>query len=132
MRNYIQEFMEDNDLVEGENFEIQENYTYGKSHITYTFCAKSLISAEKDDCSHELGDLIQGIAHVVKIPFIPKPGEKYFYYNLALDETEDNYFTGTSTEYALIRSGWMFRSEAECGKAIPKIKKEIKEMRGNK
>ncbi len=72
--------------------------------------------------------LLNGKDDIVKLPWKPKKGEKYY----SFDFTCKNYWIVDSyvwlnspRDYALLGKGWVYRTEAEAEAALPKVAAEF-------
>ncbi len=72
--------------------------------------------------------LLNGKDDIVKLPWKPKKGEKYY----SFDFTCKNYWIVDSyvwlnspRDYALLGKGWVYRTEAEAEAALPKVAVEM-------
>ena len=69
----------------------------------------------------------------VKLPFKPNMHERYWLPNLYTTEFDDcadrDRWGDCVFDYAMLKLGWVFRTEEECEKALPGIKKEIDKMK---
>ena len=74
-------------------------------------------------------DLLNGDAEIVKIPWKPKKGEKYwgFWYSQLNDAWLVSLYTWSNNpdDFAFYKAGWVFRSKKEAKAALPAVAKEI-------
>lgn len=74
-------------------------------------------------------DLLNGDAEIVKLPWKPKKGEKYwgFLYSNYYDAWVLCLYTwGNNPEdFAFYKAGWVFRTKKEAKAALPAVAKEI-------
>lgn len=71
--------------------------------------------------------LLAGGAEVVKLPWKPKKGDTYFSFELLGDTwiVASSIWGGFPNEYALLDKGWVYRTCAEAGTALPKVAAEM-------
>ena len=78
MNKYVKLFMEDNDLVVGEEFKVYKNDELF-SHYPFHFNVDGkLINDDNDERKILLVQLFTGELRVVKLPFKPKLNEDYY------------------------------------------------------
>mgnify|MGYP004520509297 CR=1 FL=1 len=67
--------------------------------------------------------LINGEEEIVKLPWKPKKGDTYFSFELLGDTwiVASSIWGGFPNEYALLDKGWIFRTCAEAGAALPAV-----------
>lgn len=76
-------------------------------------------------------DIICGKAEIVKLPWKPKKGEKYYTFVLMVTLMCDKWvvrssrWDGLPNEYALLDKGWVYRTKEEAEDALTKVAKEI-------
>lgn len=74
-------------------------------------------------------DLLNGDAEIVKIPWKPKKGEKYwgFWYSQLNDAWLVILYTWSNNpdDFAFYKAGWVFRTKKEAKAALPAVAKEI-------
>lgn len=76
-----------------------------------------------------LGNLLAGKVEIVKLPWKPKKGEKYwgFWYSSVDDAWLVLLYTWANNpaDFALYKAGWVYRTRAEAEAALPAVAKEI-------
>lgn len=78
-----------------------------------------------------LQDLLIGNAQIVKLPWKPKNGEKYWSFCIdALSDpttwrVNDNFWRNDPFDVALFEKGWVYRTCEEAKAALPKVAIEI-------
>lgn len=91
---------------------------FGVCTSKYKFCNNDLLKFNPETefwelCrDNTLYDIANGKASIKKLPFIPKDGDKYFYYcsNFRVDFS---FWNNLPFEIALLKCGCVFRTEAE-------------------
>lgn len=73
------------------------------------------------------GYLIKGEYKIVKLPFKPKNGDKYYTYYTNKEEwlIWDSTWSGDVSDYARLKSGIVFRTSQEALNALPQKYKEL-------
>lgn len=69
--------------------------------------------------------LVTGRLEVVKLPYKPQKGEKYWTYNIDGFCVVDVVWSDWAQEFALLKCGAVFRTKAEAIEARPRIYKEL-------
>ncbi len=71
--------------------------------------------------------LCRGKCEVVKLPLKPKKGDTYFSFELLGDTwiVASSIWGGFPNEYALLDKGWIFRTCAEAGAALPAVAEKV-------
>lgn len=71
--------------------------------------------------------LCRGKCEVVKLPWKPKKGDTYFSFELLGDTwiVASSIWGGFPNEYALLDKGWVFRTCAEAGAALPAVAEKV-------
>lgn len=76
-----------------------------------------------------LADIICGKAEIVKLPWKPKKGEKYwgFWYSQLNDAWLVILYTWSNNpeDFAFYKAGWVFRTKKEAKAALPKVAAEF-------
>lgn len=114
---------------------IDEEFKVTGSNLTYRFTEKNLEAFYKDDfgedcfwghCSEfALADLIKGKNEIIKLPWCPQYGDKYWSY--AYDRFSPFWYTwsGTAHDYAMLKCGCVFRTKEEALDARLRLYKEL-------
>ena len=110
----------------GEEFKIEgDNRTYWFD-LDRLHSGKYVADYEDDAMLH---DLLCGEAEIVKLPWKPKQGEKYwgFLYSSLNDAWVLCLYTwGNNPEdFAFYKAGWVFHTNKEAKAALPKVAKEM-------
>lgn len=120
----------------GEEFKIKG---YDDSNTrTYKFTAQGLRvklvehpEATEFNALAAFNSLLVGDIEIVKLPWKPKKGEKYYTFVLMVALRGDKWVVrssrwgGLPNEYALLDKGWVYRTEAEAQDALPKVAAEM-------
>lgn len=75
--------------------------------------------------------LVMGKDEIVKLPWKPKKGEKYYTFVLMVTLMCDKWvvrssrWDGLPNEYALLDKGWVYRTKAEAQDALTKVAAEM-------
>lgn len=78
-------------------------------------------------------DLLTGVSKIIKLPWKPKKGERYYTFNVnRLDFDDLNALCVTDADWdnlpadvALLKTGWVYRTRKEAKAALPKVAAEI-------
>lgn len=117
----------------GEEFKVE-----GVADKTYKFIIDELIVCGEENTNHGyvsanmmLVSLAKGDANLIKLPWKPKKGEKYYTFVLMVTLMCDKWVVRSSrwdelpNEYALLDKGWIFRTKEEAQDALPKVAAEM-------
>lgn len=129
---YIQQFLDDNDLQAGERFYIlDKDY---KKMFNKTFYINKNATGTDDillDNNHfaiysdTLLYLLTGIAFVKKKPFCPKYGEMVYYVTVSGYIQEVRFDTDSTLHQLLRKAGKLYRSEEEAKRYLDKDYKDL-------
>lgn len=74
-----------------------------------------------------LRELMIGDIQIVKLPWKPKKGDVYFTFELLGGKwvVRSFWWGGFPNEYALLDTGWVYRTKEEAEAALPKVATEI-------
>lgn len=115
----------------GEEFKVVRR---GGSEVICDFTLEGLFEHDKTTGRGEynkklLAQIVCGGVEVVKFPWKPKKGERYYTF---VPRSNDEKLIVTSTlwendvaDNALLKAGWVFKTEEEAQKALPIVAKEI-------
>lgn len=130
MANLIPQIARMLDVEIGEEFKIK-----GHEELTYRFASDRLQltydnNIELSDLAAKVAfvDLVNGKDEIVKLPWKPKFGDRYFgvfQFNGKLHITRYDIWRGTIAEEAQYRCGWVFRTREEAEAALPKVAAEM-------
>lgn len=115
----------------GEEFKVK-----GDDELTYRFDSDGLklthdsgIELAKISANVAFVDLVNGKDEIIKLPWNPKKGERYYTF---VPRSNDEKLIVTSTlwendvaDNALLKAGWVFKTEEEAQKALPIVAKKI-------
>ena len=123
-KNYMQEVARMLGVELGEEFKIKETLT--KS--VYKLTTSGLLGKCGDnDWKHEnfaMIALLIGEYHIIKLPWQPKKGEKYYYPGDNFQEVYADNWEGFATDFAFKEAGMVFRTIQECKAALPELRKK--------
>lgn len=119
--------------------EVGEEFKLKGSRLTYKFYNNGIeyIYGENKGVRILSADailaLLRGQDEVIKLPWKPKTGDTYYYFINVYDFTNaygkwtvhSRWWSGTPSEYALLKAGWVFRTKEEAETALPAIAKEF-------
>lgn len=112
--------------------EICEEFKIEGNARTYFFDLDGLHSGDhvaKDEDNATLCDILCGDAEIVKMPWKPKKGEKYwgFWYSSVDDAWLVLLYTWANNpaDFALYKAGWVYRTRAEAEAALPAVAAEM-------
>ena len=119
----------------GEDFKIKDNHDNSLSNETYKFSKDALLYKYQDTdadayclaSSFTLYSLLTGDVEVSKLPWKPKEGDYYYYFDLLCDKwiVRTCMWLGLPYEYALLDKGWVYKTCEEAEAALPKVATEI-------
>lgn len=116
--------------------ELNEEFKVDKyDELTFKF-AENMLVARADSKGAKWGityvvlsELLGGDAEIVKIPWKPKKGEKYwgFWYSSVNDAWLVLLYTWANNpaDFALYKAGWVYRTEKEAKAALPAVAAEM-------
>lgn len=107
----------------------------GREGVIYKFIVDGLIVSDDDaekvytTANMPLIGLVRGDAEIVKMPWKPKKGEKYwgFWYSSVDDAWLVLLYTWANNpaDFALYKAGWVYRTRAEAEAALPAVAAEM-------
>jgi hypothetical protein len=115
--------------------ELNEEFKVDKyDELTFKF-AENMLMARADFKGAKWGityvvlsELLGGDAEIIKLPWKPKFGDRYFgvfEFNGKLMVCRYDIWRGTIAEEAQYRCGWVYRTKEEAEAALPKVAAEI-------
>ena len=115
----------------GEEFKIK-----GEDELTYRFDSYGLklthdsgIELAQISANVAFVDLVNGKDEIVKLPWKPKKGERYwgFWYSQLNDAWLVILYTWSNNpeDFAFYKAGWVFRTKKEAEAALPKVATEF-------
>lgn len=123
-KNYMQDVARMLGVELGEEFRIKETLTKSIYKIT---SSGLLGKYDGKDWKHEnyaLASLLIGVYHIIKLPWQPKEGDKYYH---PASNFKDIYYAGwgnTIFDIALKEAGMIFKTKEECEAALPALRKK--------
>lgn len=121
----IKNYMEDVAKMLG--VELEEEFKIGSSDTIFKFyknglcfqCGGAWLRADSN-----LIDLIKGDSKIVKLPWQPKEGDRYYFpatdFRYSCPEAWDNH----PIDFALKEAGMAFKTKEECEAALPELRKK--------
>lgn len=114
----------------GEEFKVE-----GEDALTYRFTDDKLkvtydggVEISNISTNSAFVNLVDGQDEVVKLSWKPKVGEEYWTFVLCGVKTWGviNYvWSNSPSRMAVLKAGWIYRSQAEAEAALPKVAKEM-------
>ena len=107
-----------------EEFRIKETLTKSIYKIT---SSGLLGKYDGKDWKHEnyaLASLLIGVYHIIKLPWQPKEGDRYYYPGTNFTTVSNGIWCALTLEYALKEAGMIFRTAEECEAALPELRKK--------
>lgn len=115
----------------GEEFKVK-----GEDELTYRFDSDGLklthdsgIELAQISANVAFVDLVNGKDEIVKLPWQPKSGEKYwgFWYSSLNDAWLVLLYTWANNpgDFAFYKAGWIYRTREEAEAALPNVAKEL-------
>lgn len=118
----------------GEEFKIfNSEYTYKISEYIYKIDEnKGLMSRCSDNnfwntSIRSFENLLMGKEEIIKLPWKPKKGERYYTPSPDFGHAFCDYWDGYPSDFALKEVGMVFKSEKECETALPELRKKYLE-----
>ena len=118
----------------GEEFKIfNSEYTYKISEYIYKIDEnKGLMSRCSDNnfwntSIRSFENLLMGKEEIIKLPWQPKKGEKYYTPSPLFDRAIRYCWDGFPSDFALKEVGMVFKTEKECEAALPELRKKYLE-----
>lgn len=113
----------------GEEFKVRS-----KGTALFKFCSLGLEKKAKNgdwyaDTAETFSKLCQGTEIIIKLPWKPKVGEQYYTFNCyGVDRgwiVYSHWWCDTPNEYALLKTGWVYRTRIEAEAALPAVAKKM-------
>lgn len=74
-------------------------------------------------------DIVCGKLEIIKLPWKPKKGDRYYTFNNTAGDNKlcvtFEYWSDAFGDFALLKTGWVYRTHEEAEAALPKVAKEI-------
>ena len=107
--------------------ELGEEFKIDGSNLTYKFfenglyfrCIEGWLPAK-----YQFLDLIKGELEIVRLPWQPKNGDRYYFPGDGFTITSRAIWCDLTLEYALKEAGMIFRTAEECEAALPALRKK--------
>ena len=107
--------------------ELGEKFKIDGSNLIYKFfenglyfrCSEGWLPAK-----YQFLDLIKGELEIVRLPWQPKIGNKYYCPCLYFKYVAHSYWENTPSEISLKEAGLVFRTKEECEAALPALRKK--------
>ena len=120
-KNYMQ------DVARMLGVELGEEFKIDGSNLIYKFFENGLCC--KCDgawlpAKYQFLDLIKGELEIVKLPWQPKKGDKYYRPYAYFKCADVSLWEGYSLDFALKEAGMIFRTKEECEAALPALRKK--------
>ena len=87
--------------------------TFGKKNEKYYISENGLKAEYGHFYMIDLFTLLEGRGEVVKIPFKPNLGDKYWYYSINTEEAMEINWDNSTFDYVYLKSGNCFRTREE-------------------
>lgn len=120
-KNYMQ------DVARMLGVELGEEFKIDGSNLIYKFFENGLYFRSIEGwlpAIYQFLDLIKGGLEIVKLPWKPKNGDKYYFPGDGFTITSRAIWCDSTLEYALKEAGMIFRTKAECEAALPALRKK--------
>ena len=120
-KNYMQ------DVAKMLGVELEEEFMIDSSDKVYRFfknglcfqCDGAWLPAE-----YQFFDLIKGECKIIKLPWQPKKGEKYYTPSPDFNHAFCDYWDGYPSDFALKEAGMAFKTKEECEATLPVLRKK--------
>lgn len=107
--------------------ELGEEFKIDGSNLIYKFfenglyfrCIEGWLPAK-----YQFLDLIKGELEIVRLPWQPKNGDRYYFPGDGFTITSRAIWCDLTLEYALKEAGMIFRTAEECEAALPALRKK--------
>lgn len=107
--------------------ELGEEFMIEGSNLIYKFFENELcFRCIEGWCptKYQFLDLIKGDSKIVKLPWEPKIGNKYYCPCSYFKYVAHSYWENTTSEISLKEAGMIFRTKEECEAALPELRKK--------
>ena len=107
--------------------ELEEEFKIDGSNLIYKFFENGLYfrCIEGWLCTDNiLIDLIKGDRKIVKLPWQPKKGEKYYRPVFKFTKVLPEFWSNTVADFAYKETGMIFHTAEECEAALPALRKK--------
>ena len=120
-KNYIA------DVAKMLGVELEEEFKIDSSDTIYKFYKNGLcfqFGGAWLRTDNILIDLIKGDSKIVKLPWQPKEGDRYYYPSRDFTSVRYPVWKNDVFDFALKEAGMIFRTEEECEAALPELRKK--------
>lgn len=107
--------------------ELGEEFKIDGSNLIYKFLENGLYFRCIEGwlpAIYQFLDLIKGELEIVRLPWQPKIGNKYYCPCLYFKYVAHSYWENTPSEISLKEAGLVFRTKEECEAALPALRKK--------
>ena len=107
--------------------ELGEEFKIDGSNLIYKFLENGLYFRCIEGwlpAIYQFLDLIKGELEIVKLPWQPKEGDRYYFPVDGFTITSCAIWCDSTLEYALKEAGMIFKTKAECEAALPALRKK--------
>lgn len=105
--------------------ELNEEFKIKGYDRTYWFDLDGLHSGEYAADDEDLHDLLCGVTEIIKLPWKPKEGEKYWSFLPGAWMVTWYTWDDSPIDFAFYKVGWVFRTKEEAEAALPAVAKEL-------
>lgn len=119
-KNYMADVAKMLGVELGEEFKIV-------SPLLYKFTEQGLFFKDNKEWNYAyvtLDDLLIGEVEIVRLPWQPEHGDRYFYPNKIFTVALRAEWIGSSCDFAYREAGMIFRTAEECEAALPALRKK--------
>lgn len=136
MANLIPEIAKMLSVELGEEFKVRSIFGGSPNNKIYYFGTKELFythekNQNKIKDEYTLTELINGDCEIIKLPWKPKVGEKYYSFggrfigDPSIWIVVDVIWDGLAYDIAMYDKGWVYRTQEEAKAALPKVAVEL-------
>lgn len=106
--------------------ELEEEFKISCVNGTYKFTTDGLKFKVREEwiVASFMSDLLTGKHTIIKLPWQPKKGEKYYTPSPSFDRAIRYCWDGFPSDFALKEVGMVFKTEEECEAALPALRKK--------
>lgn len=119
-KNYMQ------DVAKMLGVELGEEFKISCVNGTYKFTTDGLKFKVREEwiVASFMSDLLTGKHKIIKLPWQPKNGDRYYFPGDGFTITSHSIWCGLTLEYALKEAGMIFRTAEECEAALPALREK--------
>lgn len=106
--------------------ELEEEFKLA-SPLLYKFTEQGLFSKDNKEWNYAydtLDDLLIGEVEIVRLPWQPEHGDRYFYPNKIFTVALRAEWIDSSRDFAYYEAGMIFRTREDCEAALPALRKK--------